>query len=155
LGSDASPVFTSTYDNYKIIVQWQTSTDANRTIALRLRANTTDLSSSSYRFGLQGLLHDGSAFNANSAGATSMSLVSNAYYGDGFTSTINFDINGPLVLNEKSVFGFAQGSTGAATANQRIGGLVTSTAAYNGFTLLNSSGNFVNTRVMVYGYRRA
>ena len=42
LGSNADPIFSSTYDNYRVTVASNNSTDAARSWTIRMRANTTD-----------------------------------------------------------------------------------------------------------------
>jgi hypothetical protein len=154
-GSDASPIFSSTYDNYRIIINYNSSTDAERTISLRLRANTTDLSSASYRIMNQGFTAGNTSINNFATTATSSIISPEAFY-SGQLNPIVLDLFYPSTSNgAKFLSGSNVASTGAANYGSRIASLISSSTSFNGFTLLNSSGNFVNSTVAVYGYRKA
>jgi hypothetical protein len=153
LGSDASPIFNSTYDVYKIVISPAFSTDADRTVALRLRADTTDFTGSSYRFYNQGMDRTGASVNTFGT-STSMTLISNSHY-TGSNPPIEIDLYYPFLSEQKYLHGMSSGVTASNSLGQRVGGVIINSSSYNGFTLLNSSGNFIDSRVSVYGYRRA
>jgi hypothetical protein len=153
LGSDASPVFSSTYDVYKIVVFCEVSTDIDRTITWRLRANTTDNTSSNYRYFNQGLDGSNAAVNSTSTGATSAIWVANQHYG-GYPTPIEVDVYFPFLAESTIWQGLSHGGTSATNFAQRVSGLHAVQSSFNGFTLINSSGNFQNSTVFVYGYNK-
>ena len=153
LGSDASPVFSSTYDVYKIIVFCETSTDIDRTITWRLRANTTDNTSANYRYFNQGLDGNNAAVNSTSNGTTSAIWVANQHY-SGYPNPIEVDVYFPFLAESTLWQGLSHGGTSATNFGQRVSGLHAVQSSFNGFTLINSSGNFQNSTVFVYGYNK-
>jgi hypothetical protein len=153
-GSNASPIFSSTYDSYKLVIHHGSSTDANRTIALRMRANTTDDSTSNYRVFNQGLDVAAAAQNTTLNNQTSGVLVYNSHYA-GSLAALELDLHFPFLSQATNWLGAAHGLTAANNGAARVAGVHAVNSSFNGFTLLNSSGNFTNSRVTVYGYRRA
>jgi len=153
LGSDASPVFSSTYDVYKIVVFCEASTDADRTITWRLRANTTDNTAAQYRFFNQGLDGNNAAVNSTNSTATSAIWVANQHYA-AYPNPIEVDVYFPFLAKSTFWQGLSQGGTSAINFNQKVAGLHAVQSSFNGFTLINSSGNFQNSTVFVYGYSK-
>jgi hypothetical protein len=153
-GSDADPVFTSTYDNYRILITSGGSTSANRTWAFRLRANTTDLSSTVYNYANNGLDRTGAVVNTVGDAQSSAVIMPNAFYPDE-RPTVAFDLFNPVLTVAKSGHGNLSGTTAAHIFHQSFSFTVGSTLSFNGFSLINSSGNFVNGVVSVYGYRKS
>jgi hypothetical protein len=154
LGSNASPVFSSTYDHYRIVFNSANSSTTARTIAIRMRANTTDESSANYYVMNQGIDNAGSASNTTAAGATSATIV--GFAGNEGVSSASFDLFDPFKAERTRGLGnnYGQGHGGQTTHQSFSFALFTATA-YNGFTLLNSATNFLNGSVSVYGYRKA
>jgi hypothetical protein len=146
-------IFTSTYDVYKIVVFCEASTDADRTITWRLRANTTDNTSANYRYFNQGLDGSNAAVNSTNTGTTSAIWVANQHYG-GYPTPIEVDVYFPFLAESTLWQGLSHGGTSATNFAQRIAGLHAVQSSFNGFTLINSSGNFQNSTVSVYGYNK-
>jgi hypothetical protein len=158
LGSDASPVFSSTYDNYRVVLTTNVSTNANRTFALRLRSNTTDDSSANYGFVNQGLRLDGGEQATNNTGnaQTSAIIQNNAHYSDaGKTWVVSFDIFMPFASRFTAITGMNLGVTAANLIHQSFSAEHAVASSFNGLTILNSSGNFSSGQISVYGYRKA
>ena len=154
LGSDADPVFSSAYNNYRIVVKASASTNADRTWSMRLRANTTDNSSNVYSTAAQGIqMSNGNAVNTNSESVSSFNILSNAYYATTHYSI--FDCMAPFLIDKTVLVGGVHGVNVSTAFHQSFTGLHNDAASFNGFTLLNSSGNFTSGVVSVYGYRNA
>jgi hypothetical protein len=152
LGSNASPIFSSTYDSYKIIFDSGSSTDTARTISLRMRSNTTDNSSAFYSHAANGIDAVAGTQNSTGAGQTSSLIVNTAHFGNSRVVSI-FDLVNPFIADQTFGLGINRGvlSSGNMT-HQSFSFQFGLTDSFNGFTLLNSAGNFTNGRISVYGY---
>lgn len=154
-GSDASPIFSSTFDNYRIIIESAVSSSIARTFSLRLRSNTTDETSGNYRFANSGI--DGALTARNSGGfeATSTTILSNGHYTfNRYLSII--DINSPFEAAQTAATGMNAGiDVSGNWIHQSFSFQLNTSTSYNGFTILNSSGDFTSGKMTVYGYRKA
>jgi hypothetical protein len=154
VGSNATPVFSSTYDNYRIVLVSEVSTSTSRTFSLRMRQNTTDITSSNYQHFNQGLDQLGNAQNSFATNQSSAVVLPSAHY-TGLKFPIAFDIFSPFLTAETMWNGLGTGITSASNFSHRFSGRLESVSSQNGFTILNSSGNFTNGQVSIYGYRKA
>jgi hypothetical protein len=146
IGSDASPIFSSTYKNYRIVVSNLQCSTTDSDFLFRLRANTTDLTSNVYQ--LSNLIVNNTTLtgarvtNGSSVKIGSMGSVT-------ANSFISFEVYRPFETTPKT--GFAQNHYGGASGLSLYATYeVTSSASYNAFTIL-STVNFSGT-VSVYGY---
>ena len=149
-GSNASPIFTSTYRNYRIIIDELSVATSEQEISFRLRADTTDLTAANYNY--QTLNVNGtSVTSARTSGATSYRL--------GFASTgavpasIIFDLMLPQLAQEKSLQShntYVDVTPGVGVRMFTIHGSIDSAVAYNGFTIF--AGTNITGRVSIYGY---
>jgi hypothetical protein len=145
-GSDAAPIFSSTYTNYRIVVSNLQCSTTDSDFLFRLRANTTDLTSNVYQ--LSNLIVNNTALTG--ARVTNGSSVKIGSMGSATANSfVTFEVYRPFQTTPKT--GFAQNHYGGA------GGLslyatyeVTSSASYNAFTILSTT-NFSGT-VSIYGY---
>ena len=141
-GSDASPIFSSTYTNYKIVFDGEASGQVS--VRMRLRANTTDASGSNY--------------NTQEIRAQGASLVTerytNATSGDVMNTHnskmgVEIIIFNPFGANSTVFISNVVNQNEGARAYQYFGAH-TLANSYNGFTLLTSSGTITGT-VSIYG----
>lgn len=153
IGSNADPVFSSAYDNYRIILSSRNATDAARAYLLRLRANTTDETTALYNVMNQGIDRVGANFNTAVVNGTSANIVAFAFY-LGERSSASFDLMNPFLAERTTGLGVNQGIDANHYNHQSFSFLLATNTSYNGFTLLNSSGNFIDGRVSIYGYRK-
>ncbi len=139
--------FTSTYTNYRIVIDTDT-TSAGDTIGMRLRVSGTDNSTSgNYKWGIfYSDYASGSGAIAGGASATSWSVAN--ILNTGRTSS-SIDVCNPFAAEQASFQGTSAGGLGAFFR----GGLMTVTTSYDGFTLIPGSGNITGT-VSVYGYSK-
>jgi hypothetical protein len=152
LGSNASPIFSSTYDNYRIVFDTGSSTDAARTISLRMRANTTDDSTLFYSHANSGIDATGTAQNSSGASQSSSLIVSSAHFG-GSRVVATFDLVNPFIAEQTFGVGINRGILSSGNLiHQSFSFQNANFTSFNGFTLLNSAGNFTNGRISVYGY---
>jgi hypothetical protein len=154
LGSNADPVFSSEFDNYKVVVSARSSTNADKNWTIRIRANTTDETASVYNFGNFGLNANGSTVSNNAFNSSSLTILNNGHYA-AFTCSAVFDIINPFGSKTTNILGNSTGVSSEYSILQTIGGSINNTTSYNGFTLILSSGNFTDGVVSVYGYRKA
>jgi uncharacterized Zn-binding protein involved in type VI secretion len=141
--------FSSSYNNYKVMI-YLTSSSGSNIIRFRTRAAGTDLTTSTYR---TLSYYSNSASNAFSA----LEQSSSATYGSlSYAGTqgnaIEFDIFNPQVADYthlRSTSTFAD-STNMFSLNS--GTVVNNTTSYDGFTIYPNTTNISGT-VRVYGYK--
>jgi hypothetical protein len=148
-------VFSATYKNYRIIINVLGSGSGGGGFGtnLRLRVSGTDNSSSNYRYAGYGL-GDASAssiFKVQSNGTTTSFLLeaasSQAYSYkviDVFmpfeTQNTSIQYQGMYLENTPQFFGYD------------MGGVMSVTTSYTGFTFLPAAGNTLTGTIYVYGY---
>lgn len=148
--------FTSTYNNYRIIIDVSDSTTDNSFTA-RLRASGTDNTSSVYNnavFYVTSGASTGVAANSTTATSWDIGYMANAASGglivlevfNPFASTVTF---ASVHQNRLDV---AAGSTG--NGEMRIGTLShSSTTSFDSLSVIRASGNMTGS-IYVYGYRK-
>jgi hypothetical protein len=147
-GSDASPIFTSAYRNYRIILDDIGSATSDQNISFRLRANTTDLTAANYEW------EQLTATSTTVAGArnSTQTSIRLGTVGSGTTqSSIVLDITVPQLAKNKNVQ--SHNAYNENLVGPRIGlfyGMINSAVAYNGFTIFAAT-NLSGT-VSIYGY---
>jgi hypothetical protein len=134
-------VFSATYQNYLVIATWVNSTSAENYLRLR-KAGTDSTSNYDIRAGyLQ------SAYSANTQ-------VANIRLGDNGTQKAHVTVNLSDVAKAAATSIFALGNDAAASSVFVAGGVHTAATAYDGCSLLPSTGTITGT-VRVYGYKGA
>lgn len=147
-------VFTSTYDNYRVILVDNGSAGGTVTFSLRLRVSGSD-TNTNYQS------------QKISAVSTTLSASKNdlgndeIFLGDGGSSTfpkspLIFDITTPNIASSTSVMGSAYLSRDVSTSNplfQIVSGQHTASTSFDGFTII--LGNTSTGSVYVYGYAKA
>lgn len=133
-------VFTSTYDNYLILISHTTSSNSDTN--LRLRAGGVDSSGSNYIREI--LFVNATTVTANTSTSTEFNIGNNA----STRSHIITEIFEPAVAIETGIISRSQ-NTGSR--NQLLGGYHNLTTAYDGFTILDNVGNITGT-LWLYGY---
>jgi hypothetical protein len=142
--------FTSTYRNYRILINI-TAASATDTRLLRLRAAGSDNTSANYYWGgvQQAGVNDATIYNIRSAGlATSHRLAYSAS-----NCLIALDVFSP---QESVVTSFSSQGVGATgdVWTEWVGGRSSVTTSYDGFTLFPNSGTITGT-LSVYGLRNS
>jgi hypothetical protein len=145
IGSDASPVFSSTYDNYKIIIVCDSDSTASA-VNFRLRANTTDLTSANYNNQNVGGA-DTTAFAQRSLAATSAKVMDN--HTTDYTNSTEILLTNPFNARNKSFTSnsISTRNTLGAAVNS---GYIDSASSYNGITIL-SADVINNATIYIYG----
>lgn len=140
-------VFTSTYDNYRILVRLIGSTTALP--SLRLRVSGSDATGANYEW--QYLQGSGTTVStARTTGATSLevSSVGSTDYG-----LLTLDAASPAVA-DTTQFSMVATQFTSLIINGSYSGRHTLSTAYDGFTLLANTGTVTGV-VRVYGYKNS
>ena len=141
-GSNASPIFSSTYDNYMITFVGTSSGGINPKI--RMRANTTDATGANYND--QYLNVTGTTVGAaRTTGGTAGQLPPLSTDVGAFT----IDLYSPFLTTPTSYYAVGP-STISTISWQGWCGQHTPSTSYNGFTMLVDSGTF-NGTLYIYG----
>ena len=136
--------FTSTYDNYRIVLRLTTT--GNATISARLRASGSDASTNNYN--TKGVYGGSSGINAWNNAGTSAWLN---YTCNTNTSNISMDLFSPQ--KTETTLGLDQ-IFSASTGDQISQGLeFTLTTSFDSLSFIASTGNISGT-VRVYGYNQ-
>lgn len=151
--SSASPVniiscFTSTYTNYRILVN-TTSATANVGINLQLLNGSTPATGSDYRFAATGSLQSSSTSNNGSLTQTFIELTLTAQNGTVGTSV---DLFQPQKSIKTNIFGDWFYDDGGNLIFRKYGCVHNLANAYDGFRIYPASGTMTGN-VAVYGYR--
>jgi hypothetical protein len=150
IGSGVSSVavsscFSSTYDNYRIIISGVTGTVNNDTFLLAM----TGSSGSTYKSTSFYLVYNSASFNG-------VAFATSTSFRIGWTNNTN-DMNYALDLLQpfaaKPTFFKCDGAN--STIVFQNGGEDTSSSSCTGFTLTPSSGTLTGGVITVYGYRKA
>jgi hypothetical protein len=140
-------VFSATYDNYKILIN-TTDSNANGSIAMRMRVSGADNSNNEYTRMRVYFDNSNSLAADNGSSGTSSFLVGNIQTTSGSQTCI--ELSQPfLTQRTKHVTTASQSLTGFVTA-----GSTTVTTSYTGFTLLLITAASMTGTVSVYGYKK-
>ena len=139
--------FTSTYRNYRVVVEGVGANDGNA-VTMRLRASGSDNTTSNY-FSAVGGANLGATFSgAASSGGTSWTLA-------GSSNTKNyyvFDVLAPQVAVNTAFGGTANAAISGNMTFTAIGGFFSATTAFDSLSIIIASpGTFTGT-YRVYGY---
>jgi hypothetical protein len=141
--SFAADTFSSTYRNYKVLYQVD-STSANGSTTARLRAAGSDNTTNGYRQMELGITQGGTTTN------NALDLQT-SFQGFGQSTSVEFDIFTPQVaLRTTLVGGYVDANTSSIIGRTMRGQFV-STTQFDSMTFLCSTGNFTGS-YRVYGY---
>jgi hypothetical protein len=151
-----SDKFTSTYNDYKIIITLCGSSDSNK-LRMTLTSGGTPVTSGyaagtfigDFSSGAPTLLNYGYAGSARfELGYVPNSATQNA--------SIQLDVFGPQATQKTAINGLTTSVwSGAANAGGMIIGFLDSTTSYDGIQLTNSAGTNMTGTVAIYGYSKA
>jgi hypothetical protein len=137
--------FTSTYDNYRIIINLDT-TSSGTTSTLRFRSGT-DNSSSNYAYSYQFITTANTTYTQGNANTTTNFRIG---YSDGGTDMIIIDVFNPMRAFRTGIQSVFNGKDSTNFAAERSNGQMTVTTAYDGFTYFQNS---MAGTIRVYGYK--
>jgi hypothetical protein len=146
-------IFTSTYTNYKVILNVNASSDV--AFRWRLRASGTDNTSANYMWGLLGTHFTGqSAYNESINGSLDTAFKTGAI-GATYRTVLDMDIQNPQATDYTAYTGCQLYPSAAADGYAYFTTGVTSvTTSYDGMSIYGSSGTLTGT-YWIYGYKKA
>ena len=145
----ATDSFTTTYDNYKLIINISTSS-ATAYLNARLRSAGTDNSTSNYTSTYFVVRQTANTTTIDSAGAASGSFANFSYLSSGTPNYINVDIMQPKASAKTTYSGRIDGS---ATETWMSGGLFNTTTSFDSFSFYPVSGTITGS-YSLYGYNK-
>ena len=136
-----SDVFSSTYDNYRILIN---ATSFTGTLTMRFRVSGADNSTSNYKMNTYGTgLWTTSVYSGyQESGSTLFNIL-----GEASPTSLSLDILNPFATQKT----FLHGHTSQNDRGRAYQGLFDATTSFTGFTLLATS---VTGNVSVYGYNK-
>ena len=138
-------VFTSTYENYLIVLRALGSTEYTGRIRLRA-AGTDNTTTNGYVMqAVRGISAAASAFTVTS------NLWDGVFYGDATAAVAKYEIYRPNVAATTFFTGNFFGRTDYVAT---VGGYHTEATSYDGITFIASTGNITGT-IRVYGYKNS
>ena len=143
-------VFSTTYDNYRIIMNITGST-TNVNVGMRLRVSAADNTTTNY--GQQTIESGGTSVSAiRDSGQTQWFRVAAAQTGKNQLHIL--EITNPFQTEITSAIGFRNRDVGTSSAEtSHVSSGFVATTSFTGFTLIPTSGTITGT-VSVYGYRK-
>lgn len=140
--------FTSTYDNYRIVLEHKGS--AVQQISMRMRVGGTDNSSANYWNNR--VFSQASAVSSSGPTSADTSFLMTTEYETG-VSSVSYDIYSPFKTYETSIAGIGQFRyTSFYQHSFYKTGQMTVTTSYDGFSLISGNGTMTGT-IKVYGYK--
>lgn len=143
--------FTSTYANYRVLINISAAT-ANADFYMRYRVGGVDATGSDYV--TQRIQQSGGTVSGSGTGATQayIGILSNPYP---TASATTIDVLDPQIAAWSKIMGsYMYQDSGTSVYNHYISVVHRAATAYDGFSLIPSSGNVSGT-VRVYGYRNS
>ena len=143
-------IFTSTYDNYRVVFVAKGASSTAITVAIRYRLSGVDNAGSNYYYGGVYVTH-ASGPTRDYSGGNTYGLV--GLLGD-YNGTANFDILSPNIATNTTFVSQYEGAGGATAQYGTSSGLSTETTAHDGLTILMTSSTMTGA-VRVYGYQNS
>jgi hypothetical protein len=146
-------IFTSTYDNYRIVVSNVTTSGASGLIQYNYR-NTSNATDNSALYYTAGLRYDGgTAYNFNVNAGTQAETAVNCIPGSNWSGFV-MDVHAPRLAKNTMA---THSGTGAITYISvcQASTLMNNTTAYAGIIFKLSAGTITGGQITVYGYRKA
>jgi hypothetical protein len=139
-----SNCFSTTYDNYQIVIYGSTSSSLNNIVTLQLNNSTgsTYLSSSFY------VIHSGGSTGTNSGTSSSFRIT---WGGNVSDTNANIILYSPFIARRTGMT--SQNANASLTAFN--GGTDTNAVSNTGFTIGVGADNLTGGTIAVYGFRKA
>jgi len=144
-------VFSSTYANYFVETNFTSSGSTDQMVQMRLRASGTDSSGTDYIFDGNRSYPSAVAYFGGSLTSFQLHNISSV---NANNASHRFDLLNPNVANRTQIHSMGHGytSTTFGTNSIHMSGSHGLSTAYDGFTLLVTTGNIAGT-VKIYGYK--
>ena len=153
--SAANDTFTTTYDNYRIIVDISAIT-STATFTMRLRTSGTDNSNSNYYTMGVGIDNNGVTRNFVSSAATSFTVGGALHTpADYYIYSLTFDVIAPKLSRPTEIAGVCNWSAATYFASTPFGGAFQPTTAFDAFSFISSAASSISGNYRVYGYQNS
>jgi len=139
--------FSSTYDNYRVIINLD-STSSGTTSTLRFRASGSDNSSSNYAYSYQFITTANTTYTQGNANTTTNFRIG---FSDGGTDMVIIDIFNPMKAVRTGIQSTFNGKEGANFTSEFVQGQMTVTTAYDSLTYFQ---NTMTGTIRAYGYNQ-
>jgi hypothetical protein len=153
LGATGNPLFSSTYENYRIIYAPLASSTTGSNLLFRMRNGSTDNSSAIYNWAGNAVNFSGTASQVSGASQTSGFLGYGSYTAGLALGIFAIDVINPFLAQmtqlDCSGIGVAVGGTVFRTT---IGNYVGANTSFDGITFTPSAGTLTGGTIYVYGY---
>ena len=144
-------VFTSTYKNYKFVIEGiKNATAGNDALQARLSSGGTPVSSSTYTQAAAAFAMSNAA-TQNLGGTPASALYVSRIYQASAKYSANIDVYSPALSVQTTWNGIAYGTTLGDEQSIVVGGTHTTAASYDGLYIF-TTGNAVSGTISVYGY---
>jgi hypothetical protein len=140
-------VFSSAYDNYKILINWENS--GNSYGRLRFRVDGADNTTANYHWFAMATGSGSTAYDAERATAATSILCGYSYTS---TSSTEFTVFSPFLSKVTQLVGQNTNKQAANAGTYSPIGHLNVTTSYTGFTFLPDAGTVTGT-IKVYGIR--
>ena len=150
-GTNISGCFSSTYDNYRIVLAFST---APQNLYIRMRT-TSDETGSVYNYG-RWYVRLSDAANGIIASGNDTKMIA-AALNTGYSAGLIYDITSPYLARTTNIMSMPYMETNPTTSSAYAGwstGSVLTTTQYTGITLYPNTGTFTG-EYRVYGYRNS
>ena len=139
-----SSAFSTTFDNYKIILSGGTTSVSDATLSLRLGSETTG-----YYLAQSGVDYAGATTSNTSANNDAYWLYVGRCRTNG--NNMNIDVCAPFLGN----LTYITGAVANANTGRNFAGYLNTTASYTAFTVNVDSATITGGTIRVYGYRNS
>ena len=139
-----SSAFSTTYDNYKIILSGGTTDTSDATLSFRLGSTATG-----YYLAQSGVNYSGATANNSSSNNDAYWLYVGRCRTNG--NNMNIDICAPFLTN----LTYITGAVANLNTGRQFSGYLNNTTSYTAFTVQVDSATITGGTITVYGYRKA
>ncbi len=149
---NVNSVFTSTYNNYKVIIN-VTSTSTSNDFDLRLRASGSDNTNSSYQYtGVNTYSDLDTIYTQRSNSDTAFERMGSANGADDGATNMIYEFLNPQASRRTGLTYHCISSDGSRVIYDSGSGIFDNTTSFDGFSLIVDTGN-ITGKVYVYGYK--
>jgi hypothetical protein len=152
-GTTFDNVFTSTYANYVIVLDYISAVNANDTLKFQWRSGGSTYSGGNYYSGYSNVTWNGTSAPVGNSGGTYVSVGTLAAGGNSASYTVNYYSPQDTSANHKVAYsGYSPQLQGYVYGS---GFVNTTSTNYDGFIISCSTGNIYTGYVTVYGLAKA
>ena len=146
-------VFSATYDNYKVVLNLDSTSSTSHDTVMRLRVGGTDLSSGSYNGSTVIIRSSNTVQGSYSATRTSWGIGGDGAIAQGCQFFV--ELGNPFRTTGKhTAYWTTWGVSTAEDSVKFFGGQVAAGTSYTGFSIVNVGTGTITGSVSVYGYNK-